>query len=79
MYIQESMYKLVQVCMYFCTCSFQKDGWKATCFYLNDEETDLVTSPGKSDIMNFGFVTDSHIFVDHIHFFDGPPFLFRAL
>lgn len=73
------MYKLVQVCMYFCTCSFQKDGWKATCFYLNDEETDLVTSPGKSDIMNFGFVTDSHIFVDHIHFFDGPPFLFRAL
>ena len=68
---QGDICKLVWVCMYFCTCSFQKDGWKATCFYLK--------SGGKSDIMNFGFVNDSHIFVDHIHFFDGPPFLFRAL
>ena len=65
--------------MYFCTCSFQKDGWKATCFYLNDEETDLVTSGGKSDIMNFGFVNESHIFVDHIHFLMGLLFCFEPL
>lgn len=63
MYILENnMCKFVWVCMYLSTCSFQKDGWKATCFYLNDEETHLVTSGGKSDILNFGFVNDNHVF-----------------